>query len=76
MASMKTAQMLERRGSWDSAISIYLDILNKNPETYHAIRSLKNIYRKTQRYQDGIQFLRSRLQNNPTDLQSLSLIHI
>ncbi|MEC7848349.1 MAG: hypothetical protein VX736_01430, partial [Candidatus Neomarinimicrobiota bacterium] len=70
MASMKTAQMLEQRGSWDSAISIYLDILNKNPETYRAIRSLKNIYRKTQRYQDGIQFLRSRLQDRPNDIQS------
>ena len=70
MASMKTAQMLEQRGSWDSAISIYLDILNKNPETYRAIRSLKNIYRKTQRYQDGIQFLRSRLQDHPNDIQS------
>ena len=46
-ASLKTAQILERRGEWNGAISIYNDILNKNPKNYQAIRSLKNIYRKT-----------------------------
>ena len=69
-ASLKTARILERRGEWNGAISIYNDILNKNPKNYQVIRSLKNIYRKTQRYHDGIQFLRSRLNYQPNDIQS------
>ena len=68
-ASLKTAQMLERRGDWDSAIAIYTDIFNNNRENYRVVRSLKNIYRKSQRYQDGIQFLRSRLLDHPNDIQ-------
>ena len=43
--------------NWDSAISIYKDIISKSPNNFQAIRSLKNIYKKSQRYDDGINFL-------------------
>ena len=44
MSSIKTAKMHELNKNWDSAISIYLDIINKYPNNYQAIKSLKNIY--------------------------------
>ena len=54
---------------WDSAISIYKDIIGKNPNNFQAIRNLKNIYKKSQRYDDGINFLQYHLNNNPKDIQ-------
>ena len=46
-ASIKTARMYEIQQNWDSAISIYNDILSKSPNNYQVIRSLKNLYKKS-----------------------------
>ena len=54
---------------WDSAISIYKDIISKSPNNFQAIRSLKNIYKKSQRYDDGINYLKYYLNRNPKDIQ-------
>ena len=67
--SIKTAKMHEIQKNWDSAISIYNDVLSKSPNNYQAIRSLKNVYRKSQRYGDGINFLTYQLSRNPKDIQ-------
>jgi len=69
MSSMKTARIYEMNKDWDSAISIYKDIISKSPNNFQAIRSLKNIYKKSQRYDDGINFLKYYLNRNPKDIQ-------
>ena len=46
MSSMKTARIYEMNKDWDSAISIYKDIISKSPNNFQAIRNLKNIYKK------------------------------
>ena len=61
---MKTARMYEINKDWDGAISIYKDIVNKNPNNFQAIRNLKNIYKKSQRYEEGINFLQYYLDQN------------
>ena len=66
---MKTARIYEMNKDWDSAISIYKDIISKSPNNFQAIRSLKNIYKKSQRYDDGINFLKYYLTRNPKDIQ-------
>ena len=66
---MKTARIYEMNKDWDSAISIYKDIISKSPNNFQAIRSLKNIYKKSQRYDDGISFLKYYLTRNPKDIQ-------
>ena len=68
-SSMKTARMYEMNKNWDSAISIYKDIISKSPNNFQAIRSLKNIYKKSQRYDDGINYLKYYLNRNPKDIQ-------
>ena len=67
--SFKTARMHEINKNWDAAISIYKDVLNKNPNSFQAIRSLKNTYKKSQRYEEGINFLQYCLNRNPKDIQ-------
>jgi len=67
--SIKTARMHEIQKNWDAAILIYNDVLSKKPNNYQAIRSLKNVYRKSQRYGDGINFLKYQLSRNPKDIQ-------
>ena len=67
--SIKTARMHEIQKNWDAAISIYNDILSNNSNNYQAIRSLKNVYKKSQRYGDGINFLIYQLSRNPKDIQ-------
>ena len=69
MSSMKTARIYEMNKDWDSAISIYKDIISKSPNNFQAIRNLKNIYKKGQRYDDGINFLKYYLNRNPKDIQ-------
>jgi len=69
MSSMKTARIYEMNKDWDSAISIYKDIISKSPNNFQAIRNLKNIYKKSQRYDDGINFLKYYLNRNPKDIQ-------
>ena len=66
---MKTARIYEMNKNWDSAISIYKDIISKSPNNFQAIRSLKNIYKKSQRYDDGINYLKYYLNRNPNDIQ-------
>ena len=66
---MKTARIYEMNKNWDSAISIYKDIISKNPNNLQAIRNLKNIYKKSQRYDDGINYLKYYLNRNPKDIQ-------
>jgi len=60
-ASLKTARMLEKGGNVEGAIAVYEDILNKNPKNRQAIRDLKSIYKKHQKFDDGIIFLRNLL---------------
>ena len=67
--SMRTAKMYEMQKNWDAAISIYNDILNKNPNNYQIIRSLKAVYKKSQRYTEGINFLVYQISRNPNDIQ-------
>ena len=67
--SFKTARMHEINKDWDAAISIYKDVVNKNPNSFQAIRNLKNIYKKSQRYEEGINFLKYCLDRNPKDIQ-------
>ena len=52
--SIKTARMHEIQKNWDAAISIYNDVLSKSPNNYQIIRNLKTVYKKSQRYTDGI----------------------
>ena len=68
-SSLKTARMHEINKDWDAAISIYKDIVSKSPNSFQAIRNLKNIYKKSQRYEDGINFLQYYLDRNPKDIQ-------
>ena len=68
-ASIKTARMYEIEQNWDSAIFIYNDILRKSPNNYQVIRSLKNLYKKSQRYNEGINFLIYQLSKNSKDIQ-------
>ncbi len=68
-SSLKTARMHEINKDWDAAISIYKDVINKNPNSFQAIRNLKNIYKKSQRYEEGINFLQYYLDRNPKDIQ-------
>ncbi len=68
-SSLKTARMHEINKDWDAAISIYKDIVSKSPNSFQAIRNLKNIYKKSQRYEEGINFLQYYLDRNPKDIQ-------
>tara|TARA_Y100001970_G_scaffold90730_1_gene114445 strand:- start:5009 stop:6859 length:1851 start_codon:yes stop_codon:yes gene_type:complete len=68
-SSLKTARMHEINKNWDAAISIYMDVINKNPNNFQAVRSLKNVYKKSQRYEEGINFLKYYLDRNPKDIQ-------
>ena len=67
--SLRTAKMYEMQKNWDAAISIYKDLLNKNPNNYQIIRSLKSLYKKSQRYKEGINFLMYQISRNPNDIQ-------
>ena len=43
---IKTAQMLEKKGDVEGAISLYNDILSKDPINRQAVQNLKDIYYK------------------------------
>ena len=66
---LRTAKMYEMQKNWDAAISIYNDVLNKNPNNYQTIRSLKELYKKSHRYKEGINFLVYQISRNPNDIQ-------
>ena len=61
--------MYEMQKNWDAAISIYNDVLNKNPNNYQIIKNLKELYKKSQRYKEGINFLIYQISRNPNDIQ-------
>ena len=61
--------MYEINKDWDAAISIYKDVLKKNPNSFQAIKNLKNSYKKSQRYKEGINFLQYYLNQNHKDIQ-------
>ena len=71
MSSIKTAKMHELNKNWDSAISIYVDIINKYPNNYQAIKNLKNIYKISHRYSEGIDFLKYSINKNSRDIKSI-----
>ena len=71
-SSIKTAKMLEKRDDINSAISIYKDLLIKNPNHRQSLRSLKSIYKKQERYFEGIQFLETRIKTYPNDYNNYS----
>ena len=64
--------MLERRGDVDGAIAIYEAVLFKDPKNHRTIRDLKSLFKKNQRYEDGIHFIRERLIHSPNDIQLYS----
>ena len=68
--TIKTAQMLERKGDIEGAISIYEDILIKNPKHRQSIKNLKSIYLKNLMYDRGIQFIRGLMAINPNDVRT------
>ncbi len=69
-ASIKTAQMMVKRGDTENALVIYLDLNKKYPNNYSIIRSIKNLYLKTSQYEKGISFLKSQLEFQPEKFQS------
>ncbi len=69
-AAIKTAQMLVKKGNTENAISIYLDLNKKYPNNYSIIRSIKNLYIKTNKYEQGITFLKSQLKLQPEKSQN------
>ena len=48
---IKTAKMLEAKGDVEGAISIYEDILIKNPNHSQSVQNLKSIYLKYLMYE-------------------------
>ncbi len=64
--------MLERKGDVDGAIAIYEAVLFKDPKNHRTIRDLKSLFKKNQRYEDGIHFIRERLIHSPNDIQLYS----
>ena len=66
-ASMKTANFLEKRGDIDGALAIYEDILNNNPNNNISIQKIKSLLIKYERFDDGIDFLKSRIKKNPNN---------
>ena len=68
--TIKTAQMLERRGDIEGAIAIYEDILIKNPKHRQSIKNLKSIYLKNLMYDRGIQFIRGLMAIDPNDVRT------
>ena len=52
-SSIKTAKMLEKKNEVESAISIYKDLLVKDPSNKIAIRNIKSIYKKQKLYERG-----------------------
>ena len=68
--TIKTAQMLERKGDIEGAISIYEDILIKNPKHRQSIKNLKSIYLKNLMYDRGIQFIRGLIAREPNDVRT------
>ena len=46
--TLRTASMLERQGKIDAAISVYKGILERKPDHYQTLNSLKNLFKSNQ----------------------------
>ena len=62
--------MLEIEGDVEGAISIYEDILSKEPDNRQAIQNLKKIYLENSMYERGIYFMRLRMAKEPNDVKT------
>ena len=69
---IKTAKMHEKRDDYNSAISIYEDLLKKDPYHRPSLRNLKSIYINQEKYLDGIQFLENRMKTFPNNFNNYS----
>ena len=69
-SSIKTAKMLEKKNELESAISIYKDLLIKDPLNRIAIRNIKSIYKKQKLYDEGILFIKERINKYPNDYEN------
>ena len=69
---MKTADFLEKRGDIDGALAIYEDILNKNPNNNISIQKIKSLLVKYERFDEGIDFLKSRIMIHPNNYRLYS----
>ena len=58
------------RGDVEGAISIYEDILSKEPDHRQTIQNLKDIYLKNSMYERGIYFMRLRMAKEPNDVKT------
>lgn len=61
-----------KQGDLDGAIAIYEAILLKDPRHFRSIRDLKSIFKKNQRYEYGIKFIRQQLIHSPNDVKLYS----
>ena len=66
--AIRTARMLERQGEIDAAISVYKGVLERKPDHYQTLNSLKNLYKNNQLYNEGIQFLQERTTKSPNNI--------
>ncbi|MFL2997379.1 MAG: tetratricopeptide repeat protein [Candidatus Neomarinimicrobiota bacterium] len=69
---IKTAKMHEKRDDYNSAISIYENLLKKDPYHRQSLRNLKSIYINQEKYPDGIQFLEKRIKTFPNNFNNYS----
>ena len=69
---IKTAKMHEKRDDYISAISIYENLLQKDPYHRQSLRNLKSIYINQEKYLDGIQFLEKRIKTFPNNFNNYS----
>ena len=63
-SSIKTAKMLEKKNEVESAISIYKSLLLKDPSNKIAIRNIKSIYKKQKLYNEGISFIKTKINDS------------
>ncbi len=68
--SVKTAEMLERRGDIAGAIAIYEDVLRRHSKNTIAFRKLKTLYKQEQSYDKLVSLIQNQLVLFPNDLQS------
>lgn len=66
---IKYAQSLERTGSYQEALDIYLALFGKGNEEPAVINGISNCYQQLQQYENLENFLKSALQKDPDQLQ-------
>ncbi len=68
--ALRTAQLLERQGNLDGAITIYEGLIEKNPRNSFAYRRLKELYKRQNRLDQAIILVLNHLKYYPNDLQA------